>query len=162
MANYVSLEIAIWGKCTLWEMSKCWFIEENHNNSPLREAINIKHRHRRNVMSYHLYLLQIWPICGASCISWSPGGARGGRLTSLDASFMRCFGFFQTSSKTLRSMFFSKHRWNIASLSKKCDVLRDVLGLGPQRQKWLGPTILMPLWYNIACHASIFVNKLLE
>ena len=87
---------------------------------------------------------------------------RGGRLTSLDASFMRCFVFFQTSSKTSRSMFFSKHRWNIASLSKKCDVLRDVLGLGPQRQKWLGPTILMPLWYNIACHASIFVNKLLE
>ena len=36
--------------------------------------------------------------------------ARGGRLTSLDASFMRCFGFFQTSSKTSRSMFFSKHR----------------------------------------------------
>ena len=35
---------------------------------------------------------------------------RGGRLTSLDASFMRCFGFFQTSSKTSRSMFFSKHR----------------------------------------------------
>ena len=87
---------------------------------------------------------------------------RGGRLTSLDASFMRCFGFFQTSSKTSRSMFFSKHRWNIASLSKKCDVLRDVLGLGPQRQKWLGPTIFMPLWYNFACHASIFVNKLLE
>ena len=37
-------------------------------------------------------------------------GGRGGRLTSLDASFMRCSGFFQTSSKTSRSMFFSKHR----------------------------------------------------
>ena len=37
-------------------------------------------------------------------------GVRGGRLTSSDASFMRCFGFFQTSSKTSRSMFFSKHR----------------------------------------------------
>ena len=37
-------------------------------------------------------------------------GGRGGQLTSLDASFMRCFGFFQTSSKTSRSMFFSKHR----------------------------------------------------
>ena len=59
-------------------------------------------------------------------------------------------------------MFFSKHRWNIASLSKKCDVLRDVLGLGPQCQKWLGPSILMPLWYNNVCHASIFVNKLLK
>ena len=35
---------------------------------------------------------------------------RGGRLTSLDASFVRCFGFFQTSSKTSRSMFSSKHR----------------------------------------------------
>ena len=54
--------------------------------------------------------------------------SRDGRLTSLDASFMRCFGFFQTSSKTSRSMFFSKHRWNIASLSKKCDVFHDVLG----------------------------------
>ena len=35
-------------------------------------------------------------------------GLRGGRLTSLDASFMRCFVFFQTSSKTSRSMFFFK------------------------------------------------------
>ena len=66
-----------------------------------------------------------------------PLSSRGGRLTSLDASFMRCFGFFQTSSKTSRSMFFSKHRWNIASLSKKCDVLRDVLGF-----RWPGPTML--------------------
>ena len=49
---------------------------------------------------------------------------------------MRCFGFFQTSSKTSRSMFFSKHRWNIASLSKKCDVLLDVLGF-----RWPGPTM---------------------
>ena len=49
---------------------------------------------------------------------------------------MRYFGFFQTSSKTSRSMFFSKHRWNIASLSKKCDVLLDVLGF-----RWPGPTM---------------------
>ena len=62
---------------------------------------------------------------------------RGGRLTSLDASFVRCFGFFQTSSKTSRSMFSSKHHWNIASLSKKCDVLCEVLGF-----RWLGPTML--------------------
>ena len=67
--------------------------------------------------------------------SWVHGGVeetylalRGGRLTSLDASWARCFVFFQTSSKTSRSMFFSKHRWNIASLSKKCDVFHDVLG----------------------------------
>ena len=42
-----------------------------------------------------------------------PSSSRGGRLTSLDASFMRCFGFFQTSSKTSRSMFFQ----NIAETS---------------------------------------------
>ena len=82
---------------------------------------------------------------------------RGGRLTSLDASFMRCFGFFQTSSKTSRSMFFSKHRWNIASLSKKCDVLRDVLGA-----RWPGPTMLKMvrifninayvIWYCWPCY----------
>ena len=36
--------------------------------------------------------------------------ARGGRLTSLDASFARCFAFLRTSSKTSTSMFFQKHR----------------------------------------------------
>ena len=45
----------------------------------------------------------------------SPPPSRGGRLTSLDASFMRCFGFFQTLSKTLRSMFFQ----NIAETSHR-------------------------------------------
>ena len=72
---------------------------------------------------------KLWPvhyICSTET-TLSRGG-RGGRLTSLDASWARCFGFFQTSSKTSRSMFFSKHRWNIASLSKKCDVFHDVLG----------------------------------
>ena len=48
-------------------------------------------------------------------------------LKLLDAPFMRCFGFFKHRQKTLRSMFFfSKHRWNITSLSKKCNVLQDV------------------------------------
>ena len=61
---------------------------------------------------------------------------RGGRLTPLDASFMKCFFLLQTSSKTSMSMFFSKHRWNIASLSKNCDVLLDVL-----RFRWPGPTM---------------------
>ena len=49
--------------------------------------------------------------CGFGSKSWDWVGfplPRGGRLTSLDASFMRCFGFFQTSSKTSRSMFFFK------------------------------------------------------
>ena len=53
---------------------------------------------------------------------------RGGRLTSLDASFARCFAFWRTSSKTSTSMFFQKHRQNIASLRKKHDVLHDVFG----------------------------------
>ena len=55
------------------------------------------------------------------------GGGRGGRLTSLDASFARCFVFWRTSSKTSTSMFFQKNRQNIASLRKKHDVLHDVL-----------------------------------
>ena len=50
----------------------------------------------------------------------------GGRLTLLDASFARCFSFWRTSSKTSTSMFFQKHRQNIASLRKKHDVLHDV------------------------------------
>ena len=57
-------------------------------------------------------------------------GSRGGRLTSLDASFARCFAFSRTSSKTSRSMFFQKHRPNIASLRKKHDVFHDVFGFG--------------------------------
>ena len=35
---------------------------------------------------------------------------RGGRLTSLDASFAQCFAFWRTSSKTSTSMFFQKNR----------------------------------------------------
>ena len=53
---------------------------------------------------------------------------RGGRLTSLDASFARCFAFWRTSSKTSTSMFFQKHRKNIASLREKHDVFYDVFG----------------------------------
>ena len=58
----------------------------------------------------------------------NPPSGRGGRLTSLDASFARCFAFWRTSSKTSTSMFFQKNRQNIASLRKKPDVLHDVLG----------------------------------
>ena len=53
---------------------------------------------------------------------------RGGRLTSLDASYARCFVFWRTSSKTSTSMFFQKHRQNITSLRRKHDVLRDFFG----------------------------------
>ena len=56
--------------------------------------------------------------------------SRGGRLTSLDASFARCFAFWRTSSKTSRLMFFQKHRPNIASLRKKHDVFHDVFSFG--------------------------------
>ena len=103
-------------------------------------------------------------------LSFSPS-SRGGRLTSLDASFVRCFGFSQTSSKTSRSMFSSKHRWNIASLSKKCDVLSDVLSF-----RWLGPTMLKMfrifninayvIWYcwpcQYFCQQIIIKNTLLS
>ena len=81
------------------------------------------------------------------------------------------FWFFQTSSKTSRSMFSSKHRWNIASLSKKCDVLCDVLGF-----RWLGPTMLKMvrifninayvIWYcwpcQYFCQQIIIKNTLLS
>ena len=68
-----------------------------------------------------------------SCLFLSPRlpsafRPRGERLTSLDASFARCFAFWRTSSKTSTSMFFQKNRQNIASLRKKHDVLHDVLG----------------------------------
>ena len=63
---------------------------------------------------------------------------RGGRLTSLDASFARCFAFWRTSSKTSTSMFFQKNRQNIASLRKMHDVFHDVLGFGNSMAKvWL-------------------------
>ena len=67
------------------------------------------------------------------------------------------FFLLQISSKTSRSMFSSKHRWNIASLSKKCDVLCDVLGF-----RWPGPTMLKMvrifninayvIWYCWPCY----------
>ena len=49
-----------------------------------------------------------------------------GRLTSLGASFARCFAFWRTSSKTSTPMFFQNNRQDIASLRKKHDVLHDV------------------------------------
>ena len=67
-------------------------------------------------------------ITAALILSLSSCLPRGGRLTSLDASFARCFAFWRTSLKTSTSMFFQKNRQNIASLRKKHDVLHDVLG----------------------------------
>ena len=57
-------------------------------------------------------------------VNWTePGtGNRGGRLTSLGASLVRCFAFYKTSSKTSGATFFKNIVQNIASLSKKCDV----------------------------------------
>ena len=68
-------------------------------------------------------------------LDWQ-AGHRGGRLTSLDASFARCFAFWRTSSKTSTSMFFQKNRQNIASLRKKHDVLHDVLGFRNSTQSY--------------------------
>ena len=45
------------------------------------------------------------------------------RLTSLEASLVRCFAFYKTPSKTSGgNVFFKNIVQNIASLSKKCDV----------------------------------------
>ena len=72
--------------------------------------------------------------------------ARGGRLTSLDASFARCFAFWRTSSKTSTSMFFQKHRQNIASLRKKHDVLHDVLGFKNYTQSYDKSVVTVQNW----------------
>ena len=61
---------------------------------------------------------------------------RGGRLTSLDVLFARCFVFLRTSSKKLTLIFFQKHRQRIASLSKKHDVLHDVFGFRNSTQNY--------------------------
>ena len=106
----------------------------NHIKDSLKTTFKKRPNNKRfYLINYTIIMLAIFlPFFGEHVVGFNyvrtRYGCRGGRLTSLDASFMRCFGFFQTSSKTLRSMFFSKHRWNIASLSKKCDVFHDVLG----------------------------------
>ena len=72
------------------------------------------------------------PSWGPPPCWWCPcwwGPCRGGQLTSLDASFARCFAFRRTSSKTSMSMFFQQHRQNIALLRKKHYVLHDVFSL---------------------------------
>ena len=76
----------------------------------------------------HSSILNVWLHENAS--------VRGGRLTSLDASFARCFVFWRTSSKTSTSMFFQKHRQNIASLRKKHNVLHDVLSFRDSIQSY--------------------------
>ena len=47
-----------------------------------------------------------------------PPVSSGGRLTSLEASLVRCFAFY----KALGALFCKNNVQNIASLSKKCDV----------------------------------------
>ena len=69
---------------------------------------------------------------------------RGGRLTLLDASFARCFVFLRTSSKTLTLMVFLKHCLNIASLSKKHDVLHDVFGFRNSIQNYDKGLVIQP------------------
>ena len=56
-------------------------------------------------------------------MSQGPTVSRGGQLTSLEASLVRCSAFYKRSSKTLGAMFLKNIVQNIASLSKKCDVL---------------------------------------
>ena len=49
------------------------------------------------------------PANQQSSVDGDPLLLRGGRLTSLDASFARCFALWRISSKTSTSMFFQKH-----------------------------------------------------
>ena len=76
-------------------------------------------------------------------------------LSQISKNLLQFFNSFKIVNKYIANMhrghdvsaFFEhrqKHRGR-CFFKTKCDVLRDVLGLGPQRQKWLGPTILMPL-----------------
>ena len=58
------------------------------------------------------------------------------KILSLNYGWARCFAFLRTSPKTSTSMFFQKHRQNIASLSKKHDVLHDVLGFRDSIQNY--------------------------
>ena len=92
--------------------------------------LNISSKVKQRVLG----TIKIWRKCPSTEALW--GGGRGGRLTSLDASFARCFAFWRTSSKTSTSMFFQKNRQNIASLRKKHDVLHDVLGFRNSTQSY--------------------------
>ena len=98
---------------------KRWrYITVDHSTIDVIDWINQTGRRVVSVLFCMAALASVWSVL------------RGGRLTSLDASFARCFAFWRTSSKTSTSMFFQKHRRKIASLRKKHDVFHDVLGFG--------------------------------
>ena len=110
-ANFTKHYIINIEMCTTWTMLYNWDLHKANN------TVQTNPRLRRTLPQYYTNLFQMWG-----------GGGRGGRLTSLDASFARCFAFLRTSSKTSTPMFFQKHCQNIASLREKHDVFHDALG----------------------------------
>ena len=76
---------------------------------------------KKTFFPFHLGFIN--DIMLAATFFTAPSGERLTSLeASLEASLVRCFAFYKTSSKTSGAMFFRNIVQNIASLSKRCDV----------------------------------------
>ena len=72
------------------------------------ESTLLTHIRTASVKAYWSHPFKKTEFCEKSFKWWPSPRPRGGRLTSLDASFGRCFAFWRTLLKTLTSIFFSQ------------------------------------------------------